>query len=74
MSVEDAQEAFHQVYTTVFKDKNESPETRAAILENEVKKLLDAQKLPHTTRMSDFSSPGSPKVYVLIPSVYLILI
>ena len=72
MSVEDAQEAFHDVYTAVFKNETDSPETRALILENEIKKLLDARKLPHTKRMSDFSSPGSSKVYVFIPNAYLI--
>jgi hypothetical protein len=70
MSVEEAQEAFHDVYTTVFKDETESPETRALILENEIKKLLDARRLPHTTRMSDFSSPGSSKVCVVILNAY----
>jgi hypothetical protein len=72
MSVEDAQEAFHDVYTAVFKNETESPETRALILENEIKKLLDTRKLPHTTRMSDFCSPDSSKVYVVMPDARLI--
>ena len=67
MSVEDAQAAFYDLYTAVFKNKSNSPEKRAFILESEIKKLLDALKLPHTTRMSDFSSPGSSKVYVVVP-------
>ena len=71
MTVEDAQEAFHDVYTAVFKNKSDSPEKRARILENEMKKLLDARKLPHTKRMSAFSSTGSSKVYVPIPNAYL---
>jgi hypothetical protein len=64
MSVEEAQEAFYDLYTAVFKNKKDSPEKRALTLENEIKKLLDALKLPHTTRMSDFSSS---RVYVVIP-------
>jgi hypothetical protein len=68
MSVEEAQEAFHDLYTGVFKNKINSPEERALILENEVKRLLDAHDMPHTTRLSDFSSPGSSKVYALIPN------
>jgi len=71
MSAEDAQEAFHDVYTAVFKNETDSPGTRALILENEIKKLLDARKLPHTTRMSYFSSSGSSKVYVPIPNASL---
>ena len=66
MSVEDAQDAFHNIYTAVFKNEKESPEMRALILENEVKKLLDSHDMPHTTRMSDFSSSNSSKVYVAI--------
>jgi hypothetical protein len=74
MSVEEAQEAFHDVYTAVLNNETESPEARALILENEIEKLLDARKLPHTTRMSDFSSPGSSKVYVVMPNECLITI
>jgi hypothetical protein len=74
MSVEEAQEAFYDVYTAVFKNETESLETRALVLENEIKKLLDARKLPHTTRMSDFCSPGSSKVYVVMPNACLITI
>ena len=70
MSVEDAQEAFHDVYTAVLKNESESPETRALILENEIKKLLEARELPHTIRMSDFCSPGSSKVYVAMQNAY----
>jgi hypothetical protein len=62
MSVEEAQKAFYDLYSALFKNKKDSPEKRALILENEIKQLLDALKLPHTTRMSDFSSPGSSKV------------
>jgi hypothetical protein len=69
--VEETQEAFHDVYTAVFNKETDSPETRALILENETKRLLDAHKLPHTTRMSDFYSPDSSKVYVPIPNAYL---
>jgi hypothetical protein len=63
MSAEDAQKAFHDVYTAVFKNETDSPGTRALTLENEIKKLLDARNLPYTTRMSDFSSSGLSKVY-----------
>jgi hypothetical protein len=70
MSAENAQEAFHDVYTTVFKNETGSPETRAFILENKVKELLDAYGMPHTKRMSDFSSPESTKVYVVMPNAH----
>jgi hypothetical protein len=70
MSVEEAQEAFHEVYTAVLNNETESPETRALTLENEIKKLLDARKLPHTIRMSDFCSPGLSKVYVVMRNTY----
>jgi len=73
MSVEHAQEAFHDVYSAVFKNETESPETRAIVLENEIKKLLDAHKLPHTTRMYDFCSLGSSKVYVVMLNAYNVL-
>jgi hypothetical protein len=66
MPVEDAQKAFHDIYTAVFKNEGDSPETRSLSLENEIKKLLDARSMPHTTRMSDFST-GSSKVYVKPP-------
>jgi hypothetical protein len=72
MSVEEAQDAFHDVYTAVFKNETDSPEARAIILENEVKKLLDAHGMSHTKRMSDFSSYGSSKVYVPVPNTSLI--
>jgi hypothetical protein len=71
MSVEDAQDAFRDVYSAVFKNESDSQETRPLILENEIKKLLDAHDIPHTKRMSDFSSSGWSKVYVLIPNAYL---
>ena len=70
MSVEDAQEAFHDAYTAIFKNKSDSPEKRALILENEIKKLLDARKLPHTKRMSDFVSADSSKVYVIVTNAH----
>jgi hypothetical protein len=66
MSVDDAQAAFYDFYTAVFKNEIDSPETRALILESEIKKLLDAHNMPHTTGMSDFSSSGSTKVYVVL--------
>jgi hypothetical protein len=67
MPVEDAQKAFHDIYTAVFKNESDSPETRSLNLENEIKKLLDARSMPHTTRMSNLSSAGSSKVYVKPP-------
>jgi hypothetical protein len=65
MSVEDAQQAFHDLYTAVFKDEKHSPETRALLLDKELKKLLDAHHIPHTAQMSNFSASDSSKVYVL---------
>jgi hypothetical protein len=62
MSVEDAQEAFYNVYTAMFKNDRDSPEIRARTLEKEIKKLLDAHNMAHTIRMSDFSSPASAKM------------
>jgi len=67
MPVEDAQKAFHDIYTAVFKSEKDSPEARSLSLENEIKKLLDACSMPHTKRMSDFPSAGSSKVYVKPP-------
>jgi hypothetical protein len=67
MPVEEAQEAFQAIYTAVFKNEKDSPETRSLSLENEIKKLLDACSMPHTTRISDFPSAGSSKVYVKPP-------
>jgi hypothetical protein len=67
MSVEDAQQAFHDVYTAVINDES-SPERRALHLEDVVKKLLDAHSIPDTARMSDFSTSDSSKVYVFTPS------
>ena len=60
--MEEAQDAFHDVYAAVFKNEANSPGTRALILEKEIKKLLDAYGMPHTKRMSDFSSSRSSKV------------
>ena len=74
MSVEEAQKTFYDLYSAVFKNKKESPKKRALILENQIKKILDALKLPHTTRMSDLSSPDSSKVYVVMLNAYLISI
>jgi len=71
MSIEDAEQAFHDMYTAVFKNRQDSPETKTMHLQNEVKKLLDAHGIPHTTRMSDFYSPDCSKVCVTIPSAYL---
>jgi len=68
MPVEDAQKAFHDIYTTVFKNEKDSPEARSLNLENEIKKLLDACNMPYTKRMSDFPSAGSSKVYVKPPA------
>jgi hypothetical protein len=73
MSVKDAQEAFYDLHAAVFKNNKESPEKRALILENEMKKLLDAHDLPHETQMSDFSSPGSSKVYVVVSNACILL-
>ena len=67
MSVEDSQQAFHDLYTAVFKNEKDSPEIRALRLDEELKKLLVAHRIPHTARMSDFSASGSCKVYVLTP-------
>jgi len=62
MSVEDAQETFYNVYTAVFKNDRDSPETRSLSLGNEIKKLLDAHNMAYTTRMSEFSSSDSAKM------------
>jgi len=59
MSVEDSQQAFHDLYTAVFKNEKDSPEIRALRLDEELKKLLVAHRIPHTARMSDFSASGS---------------
>jgi hypothetical protein len=67
MPVKDAQKAFHDVYTAVFKNEKDSAETRSSNLENEIKKLLDASSMSHATRMSDFSSADWSKVYVKPP-------
>jgi hypothetical protein len=67
MPVEDAQKAFHDMYTVVFKDEKDSPQARSSSLENEIKKLLDTCSMPYTKRMSDFPSAGSSKVYVNPP-------
>jgi hypothetical protein len=67
MPVEDAQKAFHDIYTAVFKNEKDSPEARSLSLENEIKKLLDAYSMPYTKRMSDFPAAGSSKVYVKPP-------
>jgi len=69
MPVEDAQKAFHDVYTMVFKKETASPEMRASHLTNEIKRLMDAYNIPHGARMMDFSFPGSSKVYVLTPII-----
>jgi hypothetical protein len=71
MSIEDAEQAFHDMYTTVSKNGQESPDKRAVRLKNEVKKLLDARDMPYSTRLSDFSSPDFSKVYVLKLNAYL---
>jgi hypothetical protein len=71
MSIEDAEQAFQDMYTAVFKNKQDSAAKRIIHLENEVKRLLDAHGMPHTTRMSDFSSPDCSKVCVAILNAYL---
>jgi hypothetical protein len=62
MTVDDAMQEFHSVYTSVFGAAIQSPQERAGILQDQLKHLMARNNIPESAKLEDIRLGGDCKV------------